>query len=516
MALRLAFRSFAGGLLVGACALALAGPASAASAGAVAWGENEVGQLGVGNTLGADLPSAISGLGDVTSLAGGGRHGLARLSGGTVVDWGENNWGQLGVGTHTGPESCHAAYAEASDYTVACSLKPVPVSGLSGVVAIAAGAQHSLALLSDGTVMAWGDNEVGQLGDGSTSGPEHCYKEEEPTQCSTRPIPVSGLSEVTAIAAGQNYSLALLKNGTVMAWGSDSWEEPGGFWSYDEPTPVAGLTGVTAIAAGVDGETSLALLSNGTVMAWGANEVGELGDGTLVGSNVPVAVSGLSEIRAIAIGDEAGLALRDDGTVMSWGSNISGQLGIGTFTGPTECFLYNFCSTTPVQVSGLEHVTAIAGGGGQSLALLGDGTVMAWGLNWDGQLGIGTRESSDAPVAVSGLTEASAIAGGDDFSLAYGVLESAPPETVPPPEEAPAQTSNSASSNAPAGSDQALLAAAVKPPFPNLVWLSKRDPPTARRLADALEACRREPARMRAACERRARKLYHRAASGKR
>jgi alpha-tubulin suppressor-like RCC1 family protein len=509
--LRFAFRDFAVSLLVGACALALAAPASAASAEALTWGENEVGQLGNATTLGTDAPSAVGGLGEVASLAGGGRHGLALLGDGTVAAWGENDWGQLGDGTHTGPESCHAAYAGASEYAVACSLKPIPVSGLSGVLAIAAGAQHSLALLSDGTVMAWGDNEVGQLGDGSVIGPEHCYKEDEPTQCSTRPIPVSGLSEATAIAAGQNYSLALLKNGTVMAWGSDVSEEPAASWSHDEPTPVANLSGVIAIAAGGDGETSLALLSNGTVMAWGANEFGELGDGTLAGSDVPVAVSGLSEIRAIAIGGGAGLALRDNGTVMSWGSNISGQLGIGTFTGPTECFLYNFCSSTPVAVSDLEHATAIAAGGGQGLARLGDGTVMAWGLNWHGQLGIGTRESSDVPVPVYGLTEASAIAGGDDFSLAYGVLGS-PPEAAPPSEEGPPETPAGKSSGAPAGSIQAS-SVAVKPIFPNLAEMSELERQRARELAAALRACRRKPMRMRAICERRARKKYRRPAS---
>jgi alpha-tubulin suppressor-like RCC1 family protein len=496
------------------CALALAAPTSAAPVHALAWGENEVGQLGDGTTSSTEAPVAVSGLGEVTALAGGRRHSLALLGDGGVDAWGENGWGQLGDGTDTGPESCHAAYAEAAAFTVACSREPVPVSGLSGVVAIAAGAQDSLALLSDGKVMAWGDNESGQLGDGSMSGPDHCYKEEEPTQCSTSPTPVKGLGEVTAIAAGENFGLALLKNSTVMAWGSDQWGELGDgttAWGHDEPVPVTGLSGVKAIAAG-DG-TGLALLSDGTVMAWGANEFGQLGDGTLTDSEVPVAVSGLSEVSAIAVGG-ASLALRRDGTVMSWGSNGSGQLGVGTFRGPTECFtpnsLFNFCSTTPVAVSGLERTAAIAAGGGQSLARLDDGTVMAWGAGWQGQLGNESLENSDAPAAVSGLGGATAIVGGEDFSLAYGML-SQPPASIGGDRTEPPISSNdqlgtpSASSepDVPSPSPGVRPSAAV----PGATDTSKAPTP-AQKLADDLAACRKKPKRRRAACARQARKRY--------
>jgi alpha-tubulin suppressor-like RCC1 family protein len=485
-------RCLLGGLLVAIGVLALARPAWAASPGAVAWGENEVGQLGNGTTVNSDVPSAISGLGGVSAFAGGRRHSLALLSDGTVSAWGENEWGQLGDGTHTGPSTCHAAFAAGSGYTVGCSTRPVAVGGLSGVIAIAAGAQHSLALLSDGTVMAWGDNELGQLGDGTTSGPEHCYTETEPTQCSTSPVLVGSLSEVTAIAAGQNYSLALLRNGTVMAWGSNDMGELGdgsSSWANDVPAPVTGLSGVTAIAAG--GDTSLALLSNGTVMSWGANEFGQLGDGSLTQSDVPVAVSGLSGVSSIAVGG-ASLALLDDGTVMAWGSNISGQLGGGTNMGPNECFPLNFCSTTPVAVSGLEHVTTIAAGSGQSLALVGDGAVMAWGLNWDGQLGDGTVESSNAPITVTGLGQVTAIAGGENFALAYGVLS--PRVTEIAPNSGPGSGGASVSIT---GSNFALKA------------LTR-----AQKLSKALKVCEKKPKSRRATCAKLAKAKY--AASDKR
>lgn len=408
------------------CLLTAPAAALAGSPSVVAWGENEVGQLGNSTAASTQVRTPITGLSGVTALSAGRRDGLALLSDGTVDAWGENDWGQLGVGSSGGLDSCHAAFAQASGYQVPCSTTPVPVKGLAGVTAIASGDQHNLALLSNGTIMAWGDNEYGQLGNGTTQG-------------SDLPVAVSGLSGVKAIAAGQNYSLALLKNGTVMGWGSNAEGELGnGIASnhQDLPVAVSGLIGVKAIAAW--GATSMALLEDGKVMAWGSNYFGELGDGTRAGpeycasgdqlpcSSVPVPVSGLEGVSAIARGG-ASYAVMENGTVMAWGTNVSGQLGVGTMTGPTECLPINFCSTTPVQVSGLEHVTAIAGGGEHALALLEDGTVMAWGNGWRGQLGDGTSESSDLPVPVLGVQDASAVAAGEEYSLAYGVATQLPP-----------------------------------------------------------------------------------------
>jgi alpha-tubulin suppressor-like RCC1 family protein len=511
-------RGMATWLLALGMTLILAAPASAAAPSVLAWGEGEVGQLGDGHTARTDVPVAVSGLGEATALAGGREYGLALRADGAVMAWGENSWGQLGVGDDTGPETCHAAFAAANEYAVPCSTTPVPVAGLGGVTAIATGAQHSLALLANGTVMAWGANESGQLGDGSMSGPDHCYKETEPVQCATAPQPVPGLSEVEAIAAGQNFSLALLKNGTVMAWGSNQSGELGigyGSWGDATPTPVSGLSDVAAIAAGE--HSALALLGDGTVVAWGANELGQLGDGTLVGSAVPVPVAGLTDVSAIAAG-EGGLALRADGTLMAWGSNVSGELGAGTLTGPSECFPLNFCATTPVPVSGIEHVTAIAAGGSHDLALLSDGEVLDWGLGWEGELGDGTTEISDSPVAVSDLGNATAIAAGNEFALAYGEPREAPHvggQVVGEGEPAATtdgQTDPPASGSKAAGSGAAPLLTRLDLPLPSL---TETDLPIGQRLAHqlrtALRACRKKPKRERVACEQRAHRSYARA-----
>ena len=246
---------------------------------------------------------------------------------------------------------------------------PVQISGLSDVTAIAGGWSHTIALKSDGTVWAWGNNEDGRLGDGTTTS-------------SSTPVQVSGLSDVTAIAGGKYHTIALKSDGTVWAWGNNEDGQLGnGATAYKSPTPVqvSGLSDVTAIAGG--GYHTIALKSDGTVWAWGNNEDGQLGNGaTAYRSPTPVQVSGLSDITAIAGGVYHTIALKSDDTVWAWGYNKYGQLGDGTYTDKSN----------PVQVSGLSEVTAIAGGGRHTIALKSDGTVWAWGVNEYGQLGDGT------------------------------------------------------------------------------------------------------------------------------
>ncbi len=340
-----------------------------------------------------------------------------------AVGWGANEEGQLGDGTHTGPSSC------SHEVSLACSMVPVPVGGLSEATAVAADTYHSLALIRSGAVMAWGDNDAGQLGDGNEVN-------------SDAPVAVSGISEATAVAAGELYGLALLKVGTVMAWGTnyDGQLGDGSTSQSDVPVAVSGLSEVAAISAG--GHHGLALLKNGTVMAWGENRYGQLGDGTTTKSDVPVAVSGLSEVSAIAAGAYDSLALLKNGTVVAWGVNSGGQLGDGTSAGPETCEAEGGgklgCSRTPVAVSSLSEVAGIASGGcaacgptGHSLALLKSGSVTAWGENGGGQLGDGTTSGPEScedsrgkfacsrvPVAVSGLSEATAVTAGWYHSLA--------------------------------------------------------------------------------------------------
>ncbi len=294
---------------------------------------------------------------------------------------------------------------------------PVLVKGLTGVKAVAAGAEHSLALLSNGTVMAWGENEYGQLGDGGT-------KE------SSGPVPVKGLTGVTAISAGANFSLALLSNGTVMAWGDNEVGQLGSGKASSSTVPVAvkGLKEVTAISAG--GDFALALLSDGTVESWGSNEFGQLGaegNEEESGSNVPVPVASLTGVAQIAAGTHHALALLTGGTVMAWGENTYGELGNGAMKARQQ---------TPVAVSGLSGVSAVSAGGQDSVARLTSGGVMTWGINVWGTLGDGVIGApSDVPVTVGGLSQAADVSAGGSHMLAYG--EAIPTVTMVSPSSGP-------------------------------------------------------------------------------
>jgi alpha-tubulin suppressor-like RCC1 family protein len=382
-----------------------AASATATSYGVAAWGYNGSGQLGNGTTTIDRVPGAVAGLSEVTAMAAGGEHSLALLANGTVRAWGNNSEGQLGNGSTVN------------------SKVPVIVSGLVNVVAIAAGKEHSLALLSNGTVMAWGSNEEGQLGSGAKG------------TKSTFVVAVKGLSNVTAIAAGGAFNLARLSNGTVVAWGAGEEGQLGNGKKAKSATPVTvkGVTGATAIAAGR--EHALALLANGTVMSWGSNLAHQLGMPTKYkmikeeeetvleeeeqpeNNPVPEPVQALNGATAVAAGGEHSLALLGSGEVMAWGGNGNDQLGNGTQRG---------ISNLPTAVSGLSGVTAIAAGMQHSLALLSGGSVEAWGYNPDGQLGNGSNLNSPVPVAVSGLGGVVKIAGGGSHSLSMG----APTTTV--------------------------------------------------------------------------------------
>ncbi|HBI25862.1 TPA: hypothetical protein DDX30_03695 [Candidatus Wolfebacteria bacterium] len=357
-----------------------------------AWGHNTTGQLGDGSTTQRTTPVQVSTLTGVTSIAAGAAHSLALKSDGTVWAWGVNTSGQLGDGSTT-------------QRTTPVQVKGVGGTGfLTGVIAIAAGQSSSLALKSDGTVWAWGSNTNGQLGDGSLIQ-------------RTTPVQVKGvggtgyLTDITAIAGGGIHSLALRDDGTVWAWGYATYGQTGdGVPSGWRTTPVqvkgvggtGFLTGVTAIAAGY--HHSLALKSDGTVWAWGWNQYKQLGDGTQVSRSTPVQVVSITGVTAIFAGQYHALALKSDETVWAWGAN--GSLDTDDKS-PT--YLQYFSDGrlgsitagdqgTPIQTPGLVGVATIGAGEQHSLALKSDGTVWAWGVNWNGQLGDGTQTDRTAPV----------------------------------------------------------------------------------------------------------------------
>ena len=332
------------------------------------WGRNAAGQLGTGVTNNLTVPSVAFGLFNGVSIAGGYVHSLTLVSDSTVKAWGDNTAGQLG------------------DFTTTNRATPGPVTNLTNIAMIVAGGAHSLALASNGVVWAWGANTSGQLGNGYI----YSYSAMPAWVCFMADCVTNGI----AIAAGYAHSLAQQADGTLWAWGDNTFGQLGNGTTNGSPMPVQvfGLSNIVAIAGGAD--HSLALSSSGNVWAWGDNTFGQLGNGTTNSSALPVAVPGLSNIIAIAGGGVHSLALEGNGVIWAWGDNTFGQLGNGTLG---QSF------TLPAAVIGWSNGIAIAAGYSHSLAQRADGTLWAWGENLSGQLGNGTTFGSSVPTPVFGF-----------------------------------------------------------------------------------------------------------------
>jgi alpha-tubulin suppressor-like RCC1 family protein len=263
----------------------------------------------------------------------------------------------------------------------------------------AAGEDHSLALTSTGQVLAWGNNESGQLGDGTFKGPQSCGG----IPCSTTPVKVKlpKGTKVVQVSAGGGFSLALTSTGQVLGWGFNHGELGDGTrTSHDHPVEVKLPKGTKAVAVAAGGNHGMALTRRGVVFTWGYNRFGELGDGTTTNSLSPVKVSlpPGTKAAAVAAGSDYSLALTRTGQILAWGFNADGELGNDTFTGPTTCTRFHYgCATTPVQVQlplGTK-VAALAAGGDHALALTSNHHVLAWGNNTNGQLGDGPSTAPD-------------------------------------------------------------------------------------------------------------------------
>lgn len=420
-----------------------------------AWGYNSSGQLGDGTMTNRNLPVQVkdaAGTGVLTgaaSIAGGGNHIVVSLTDGTAWAWGYNNYGQLGDATTTN----RSIPVQVKDVTGA--------DYFGGTAVIAAGGNQTVAIRVDGTVWAWGYNNLGQLGDGTitnrslpiqvkdnagtgylsgvtaiTGGNGHVVTvktdgtiwawggnqnsqlgiTEEVARMTSRRLPAkvladyseNALADVQTIVAGSNHSIILKPDGTVWAWGSNGNGQLGDGTTTQRYLPVqvkdatgnGYLTGVTAIAAG--NSFTIALKTDGTVWAWGSNGYGQLGDNTTTQRNLPVQVKDsagtgyLTSMSAIAGGGSHAIAVKNDGTVWAWGYNTQGQLGDNTINN----------RSLPVQVkdptgsSVLTGVSTVTGGANHTAALKTDGTVWAWGYNFHGQLGDGTTTQRNLPVQV--------------------------------------------------------------------------------------------------------------------
>ena len=362
------------------------------------------------SSCGADLDEDNG----VIAMAAGQYHTVAIKKDGTVWAWGYNNRGQLG------------------DSTTDNRTSPVQVVGKNGVgflediIAVSVGTSHTVAIESDGKLWAWGQNNRGQLGNGSydTTGISH-------------PIPAqvvdpNPLSPWVAVSAGSYHTLAVKKNGTLWTWGLNDIGQlgDGSKTQKDSPVQVVGKNGVgfledvIAVAAGLN--HTVAIKKDGTLWAWGSNQNGQLGDGSTTQKDSPVQVvykNGfeLEDVIAVAAGANHTVALKKDGTLWAWGQYTYGKLGIGD---PQGGEVVDAKATNPVQVVGRykdwdKDWFAVFAGGDHTVALKKDGTLWAWGLNDIGQLGLGDKGNNrNIPTRLGEAADLVGVSGGSRYSMA--------------------------------------------------------------------------------------------------
>ena len=255
----------------------------------------------------------------------------------------------------------------------------VPVSAQTWLK-VAAGGYHTLALKSDGTVWAWGYNSYGQLGTGA--GP-----------ISNVPVQVPGLANITDIGAGLSFSLAVGSGGTVYAWGRNNLGQLGNgtYTNSSSPVQVSGLTGVVSVSGG-QGHCA-ALTSQGRVYTWGYNINGQLGNGSYNDNTQATMIAGLTDISSIAVGYNQTMALSATGTLYIWGYNGYGQLGSGNYN--------NRPSPAALAMPSGVTVSAVSARGFHTMVIGSDQKLYSFGRNDYGQLGNGSTTQTNTVAAIN-------------------------------------------------------------------------------------------------------------------
>ena len=381
-----------------------------------AWGVNSSNYLGDGTATQRRAPVKIGTATNWTSVSDGGSHCVALRADGTMWAWGFNSSGQVGNSTTTTQSA------------------PVQIGTLAQLavtktwVSASAGASHSVAIASDGTLWAWGSNSSGQLGQNTTDSLAH-----------STPVQIGSLTTwqtaAGALSAGGDFTLALQTDGKLYAWGVNGSGQLGdaSTTTRSTPTVIGAVTTWSKLAAG--STFSAALRSDGTLWTWGLNSSGQLGDGSLVQRTAPVQVGTAADWSSLAAGTTWIIARKSDNTLWSWGANANGQLGQGFGDGALR-------GNVPAQIGTDSNWATAAAGVGVSLAAKSDGTLYAWGTYSNGQQGVLPRVALPLAPSLGPVTSVTAgnvndlvtrpdgsiLAWGSNNSgqLALGVADSAP------------------------------------------------------------------------------------------
>ena len=384
------------------------------------WGFNASGELGNGtiggpDENGYDTPQPVARISDAASVVSGSDTGgyCAVLSTGGVDCWGVNSSGELGNGTIGGPDGAAGGYDT-----------PQPVTGITDAASVVSHGDGYCAVLSTGKIDCWGYNNWGELGNGTTGGPDGADGYDTPQ-------PVIGITDATSLASAVENVCAVLSTGRIDCWGDNTSGElgngtiggSGAEHGYDTPQSVIGITDATSIASALGtvgfafGVGYCAVLSTGGIDCWGSDSYGELGNGTTeepdggYGYDTPQPVARITDAASITSSGLAGqgyCAALSTGGVDCWGSNSYGQLGNGTTGGPDDEFGYD----TPQPVTGITNAASVVSQGYGYCAALSTGGVDCWGSNSFGQLGNGTtggpdgQYGYDTPQPVTRITDA--------------------------------------------------------------------------------------------------------------
>lgn len=372
------------------------------------WGSNLYGQLGA---VKVETNSAGAG-GEATS--GGtntGNAGNTPQVGSNTENAGTNAGGNTNAGNNTSGVG-NTGNTTSTAGSINPNTVPTTVEGLTNVKQIASGLNHCLALMADGTVKAWGLNNFGQLGINQNLGTN---------VANPVPVTIPGISNVKQLVAGPDYSMALLADGTVKAWGNNCFGQLGTNINLGSdkanpvPNTIPDLVGAKQISAGA--AHAVALLDSGTIKAWGQNTYGQLGFDTKgVAVSVTTKIAGFTRVEQISAGAYHTVALMSDGTVKAWGWNNGGQLGNST-NSTTD--LPNF---EPQAIAGIKGVRQVSGGCYHTAVLMEDGTLKVFGRNNYGQLGVsnnaGTTNPNVEPSVVQELKNVKQIITGYNHTVA--------------------------------------------------------------------------------------------------
>jgi alpha-tubulin suppressor-like RCC1 family protein len=415
-----------GGGFASSCALL-------ASGNLKCWGDNGLGSLGNGTTESSSTPVNVVGLSSIQSLSVGDHHSCALSDTGNTRCWGDDSSGQRGDGINTKYIATPFTISEVGlvenvdvGYQSVCAntktgivecwgdnssgqlgisdlenrIYPTTVDGVTDVTDIASGGNisesHSCAITSEGAVVCWGNNDYGQLGNGTT-------------ESSSIPLPVNDIYDAIDVSVSSRLSCALLAGGNIQCWGSNYNGRLGNGESTDSNIPVT-VSGIdNAVAVDNGGGHSCALLETGIVECWGSISSGPwLGDGESYSSSLPVQVVDLNNVVSIAIGGSHSCALISGGTIKCWGDNRSGQLGDGR----------TISASIPTLVNEIDSATSISAGNDHTCATLSSGQLKCWGSNSLGKLGNGSTERSSIPVLVNGIDSVVDVSLGYESSCA--------------------------------------------------------------------------------------------------